>query len=141
MSSDYNDFNHSQSPYESGLEGEFGSEDPPEGYESWAEWYYYNGESEDETPECLDEPEACYNQLSDEEIDRKQEAERRRIIRKAKKEGVHPDIYSRTDGQCPKWVQKCDTWFYKHPAFYTCYKVILFFWFTVLFILIVRECS
>lgn len=132
MSDDYNDNEYSQSPYESGLEGEFGSEDPPEGYESWAEWYYYNGESKTEE---------YSNKLSDEEIWRAQEAERRKIIRKAKKEGVHPDIYSRTDGQCPKWVQNGNMWFYRHPAFYTCYKVILFFWFVVLFILIVRECS
>ena len=83
MSNDYNDFDHSQNPYESGLEGEFNSEDPPEGYESWAEWYYYNGESKKGE---------CSNQLSDERISREQEAERRKIIRKAKKEGVHPDI-------------------------------------------------
>lgn len=116
MSSDYNDC---QSSYESGLEGGFDSEEPPEGYESWAEWYYCNGESDEEdTSKYSVETDVLYNQLSDEEINRVQETERCKIIRKAKKEGVHPDIYYRTDGWCPKWVQNGNMWFYKHPKFY-----------------------
>lgn len=44
------------------------------------------------------------------------------ILKLAAEQGVHPDIFFRTDEDCSKWVQDYNTWLYKHPRFYTIYK-------------------
>lgn len=134
MSDDYydEDYEQSNASFEQGLEGEFDSEDPPEGYESWAEWYYYNGESTNkrEYSRC-DEYE---DEQAKEERKKREKYERQQLIQKAKEEGVHPDIYSRTDSWCPKWVRDGNTWFYKHPVFYQRFKIAIFSWLIFAFI-------
>lgn len=135
MDDEYDDF---QSSYESGLEGEFDSEDPPEGYESWAEWYYYNGESDRKKhSRYSDEQEENNNYYQSEKIMEVEEEAIRQLNERAKREGVHPEMYYRTDGWCPKWIQNFNTWFYKRPALYNRMKIIITIWSIIAVILMV----
>ena len=51
---------------------------------------------------------------------------KRTIKELAEEQGVHPDMFTRTDGWCWKWIQDYNTWLYKRPRVYTIYKYTYF---------------
>ena len=51
---------------------------------------------------------------------------KRTIKELAEEQGVHPDMFTRTDGWCWKWIQDYNTWLYKRPRVYTICKYTCF---------------
>lgn len=53
---------------------------------------------------------------------RMSKAERKR---KAAELGVHPDMFTRNDADCWKFIRDTNTWLYKHPRIYSTLKFIM----------------